>query len=189
MTGEQVDVVTMAAPGFIAGLAMDPGLGSFRAPEQQKEVLAHLAGRPGRMVSLAVSGSTIVGYVALHRVNPAYPVLHELQGIEVTPARRGRGVAGKLLAATFADPVWEDCIVYVTGDPDYWDMAGTGLNAWQYRKVLTRLYASVGFVAKPARNPDILCHVADLFMIRAGHRVPPGWEAWCYPLLGIGDPD
>lgn len=181
-----VDFVTMAGADIIAGLTMEQGLDDFRPPEKQKAALVHISGLPAGMVSLAVSGRNIIGYVAFYQVNPDYPCLFELGGIEVASSSRKKGVAVRLLGETFANPVFEDYVVYVFAEPYYWDTARTGLSVWRYRRMVAGLYGSAGFAVKSRVKPDtLLSNIADLFMVRTGRNVPDDRAAFYYGFLNI----
>lgn len=181
----RVEFVTMAGAGLIDILSMDGGVDNFRPPEKQKKALAHITGLPGGMVSLALCGQTIIGYINFYLVNRDYSFLYELGGVEVAPSWRRLGVAAGLFRSTFADPIFDNYIVYVTGCHYDWDLAGTGLDVWQYRGILARLCQSVGFVEKVIIKPDIFAHSSDLFMVRTGRNAPAGSEDACCRLLGV----
>ena len=53
----------------------------------------------------------------------------------------------------------------------HWDLQGSGLNVWEYQKMLTKLFGSVGFKRRHTDDPEILEHQANMLMVRFGKRV------------------
>ena len=68
----------------------------------------------------------------------------ELGAIEVIPSFRGAGVGKKLLEVSFMDDEMEDYLVITTEYYWHWDLKGTGLNVWEYRKMMENLMKTVG---------------------------------------------
>jgi len=71
-------------------------IGSYMAVEQSPQQAL-----PPRAVFVAVDDGQVVGFVAGHRTR-RYGCDAELQWIDVVPERRGRGIAGQLLAVMAA---------------------------------------------------------------------------------------
>jgi len=83
-------------PARLEELAIDPGIKNFRPAEVQKKALAQIASEDSCKVFIAVSGKTIIGYVAFHRPHELtrwsrLPFILELGAIEISSAWRNRG--------------------------------------------------------------------------------------------------
>lgn len=172
-----VELFSTVKPEVLRRLVMDDGLRNFRPPARQHEALCAIAQMPEGKVSAALHGSVIVGYVTFHRPDAysrwvKHPLMLELGGIEVSPSWRRYGLASRLLRVAFADPVLENYIVYTTEYCWHWDLKTTGLDVWQYQRMLTKLFGSVGLSQRATDDPDILEHPANVFMARVGRNVP-----------------
>ena len=69
--------------------------------------------------------------------------LIELGAIEVIPKFRGSGVGKSLLTVSMMDDAMEDYIIITTEYYWHWDLKGTGLNVWEYRKVMEKMMKQV----------------------------------------------
>jgi len=172
-----VELVSTVPPEVLHRLAMDDGLRNFRPPARQHEALCAIAAMPEGKVSAALMGSVIVGYATFHRPDRysrwvKHPLMLELGGIEISPSWRKFGLASRLLKVAFADPILENYIVYTTEYCWHWDLKGSGLDVWQYQRMLTKLFGAVGLVQRATDDPDILEHPANVFMVRVGRNVP-----------------
>ena len=80
-----------------------------------------------------------------------------------------------MLKTAFADPAMENYIVISTEYYWHWDLKGTGLSVWEYRKVMEKVMGSVGNESGlPPTDPEITAHPANCLMARIGKNVPPG---------------
>ena len=164
------------SPGRLAGFSMNALLTNFRPPDRQKQALIEIAGLDPGMVFVARSGSEIIGYVTFHRPDGCtrwirHPHALELGGIEVSPEWRHAHLGGKLIVAAFSFPALEDYIVITTEYCWHWDLRGTNLEMWEYRKMLTKLFGKAGMEMKPTDDPDINEHPANVLMARVGANV------------------
>lgn len=160
----------------LESLEMDEGLGNFRSPVRQKEALVHIAGLPEGMVYTARMDQAIVGYLLFHFPNEfsrwnRHPRLMELGAIEISRGWQKRGLAKALLGAAFTNQVFEEFIVITTEFHWHWDLKNSGLNVWEYRDMLKRLFGSVGFKRRHTDDPEILEHQANMLMVRVGNNV------------------
>ena len=169
-----------AAPDQIGVLSMDGGLKSFRPPERQKQALMDVAGLPDGRLMIARHGNLLVGYVAFHPPepierwgNPRTPGIMELGAVEVSPPWRGGGLARRLIQSAFEDGWLEDYIVLATEYYWHWDLKGTGLDVWQYRRVMEKVMGSAGLLPQLTDEPDITSHPANMLVVRVGSRVGP----------------
>lgn len=175
----EISVEGPLSPERLAALRMDPGLKSFRSPERQKEALKEIASLPRGAVVAALAQESIVGYVTFHPPDEFERWAHgglqhllELGAIEISPSWRRLGIASALLEVSFADGALDD---YIVISPEYywhWDLEGTGLSIWQYRKVLESVMGRVGLEPRPTDDPEISSHPANMLMVRVGPRVP-----------------
>jgi acetoin utilization protein AcuA len=160
----------------IAALLIDPHLSNFRNPGRQKEALMLVAESPEGMVYIARHGKTIIGYLSFHPPSTytrwsRHPRILELGAIEVSPPWRRFGIASRLLETAFQNEILEEYIVIVCEFQQHWDLQGTRMNAWNYQRMLTRLYGSVGFKKRRTDDPDILEHPANMLLVRFGRKV------------------
>ena len=124
----------------------DPGLESFLqahlddlapiAPAESRHALALAALRhPNVRLWVAQEGSAIVGTGALATLEPGH---EELKSMRTHPARRGRGIAARLLDRLLADALSRDVrrVSLETGSMDFFAAARS-------------LYGKAGFVRCP----------------------------------------
>ncbi|QZA33626.1 GNAT family N-acetyltransferase [Hydrogenibacillus sp. N12] len=179
--GASIVVEGPLSPEALQELAMHPELTAFRPPEAQHAALIAIAGLPEGRVIVARDGRTIVGYVTFHHPDPLErwaeardPRILELGGIEVAPPYRRSGIAKRLLRVAFQAPEMEDYLVYSTEYYWHWDLRGTGLDVWDYGRLMERLMGTVGLERMATDDPDIAAHPANALMVRIGRNVP--WE-------------
>ncbi|CEH29702.1 acetoin dehydrogenase [Aneurinibacillus migulanus] len=165
-------------PERIASLHMDEGLTAFRRPPQQQRALEGIAELPEGRVILAIHDHTIIGYVTFLYPDPMerwseakMDNLLELGAIEVTKRFRHQHVGEDMLALAFCDNAMEDYIVFTTEYYWHWDLKGTGLDVWEYRKIMEKVMASVGLEWFATDDPEICSHPANCMMARIGKRI------------------
>jgi acetoin utilization protein AcuA len=167
------------SPGLLEGLRMHPDLDAFRKPSEQLEALIDIAGLPEGRVIAAVEDQTVIGYVTFH-----YPDelelwsqggmmdLIELGAVEVANGYRGGGLGKLLISTAFEREQLENCIVYTTEYYWHWDLKGSGLDVWAYRKMMEKLMKTVDMVWYATDDPEICSHPANCLMVRIGREVP-----------------
>lgn len=154
-------------------------LTAFRpAKEQFKAILKIADFTEGRMI-IARTDSTIIGYVTYLHPDPlerwsAFEIDHllVLGAIEVIPEYRGAKVASKLLELSMFDKFMENYIIISTEYYWHWDLQGTGLSIWDYRKIMERMMKAGGLAPTRTDDPEINSHPANCLMVRIGNRVP-----------------
>jgi acetoin utilization protein AcuA len=153
-------------------------LTSFRQPQQQHKALIEIAKLPEGRIIIARHHHTIVGYVTFLYPDPLerwsegnMENLIELGAIEVIPEFRGYGVGKNLLIVAMMDDAMEDYIIITTEYYWHWDLKGTGLNVWEYRKVMEKMMNAGGLVWYATDDPEICSHPANCLMVRIGKRV------------------
>ncbi|OES44130.1 GNAT family N-acetyltransferase [Domibacillus iocasae] len=154
------------------------GLVAFRQPEQQHEALIGIANLPEGRIIIARSGSTIVGYVTFLYPDPLerwseakLDNLIELGAVEVASEYRGASVGQTMLRVAMMDDQMEEYITITTEYYWHWDLKGTGLNVWDYRKIMEKMMSAGGLVWYATDDPEISSHPANCLMVRIGARV------------------
>lgn len=167
------------SPQQLSELTMHPDLNAFRRPAEQHEALVEIAGLPEGRIILTRDGEMIVGYVTFH-----YPDeqerwsqgkmedLIELGAIEVANDYRSLGLGQKMIQTAFEDGQMEQYIVFTTEYYWHWDLKGSGLNVWDYRKMMERLMKVVEMEWYATDDPEICSHPANCLMVKIGKQVP-----------------
>jgi acetoin utilization protein AcuA len=162
---------------------MCEGLCKFRQPREQHLALMDIADLPEGQVYIAHHQDTIIGYVTFHYpeferwAQSGMECLLELGAIEVSRAWRQCGVSVGLIQIPFDTDIMEDKIIVSVECYWFWDLQGTDLAPFQYRKLMENLMGKSGFVTKQTDDPDICSHPANLLSVRIGSHVS---EDDCY---------
>lgn len=166
------------SPERLAQLNFHEDLTSFRIPEKQHAAIIGIASLPEGRIIIARDEETIVGYVTFVYPDPLerwsesnIENLIELGAIEVIPKYRGASVGKNLLLVSMNDDAMEDYIILTTEYYWHWDLKGTGLNVWEYRKMMEKMMSVVGFQWYATDDPEICSHPANCLMVRTGKRV------------------
>lgn len=153
-------------------------LTSFRPAPKQFEAILKIADFPEGRIIIARTEDTIIGYATYVYPDPlerwseiVIENLIVLGAIEVIPAYRGQKIASGLLQVSMMDDFMENYIIISTEYYWHWDLRGTKLSMWDYRKVMEKMMAAGGL--KPARtdDPEICSHPANCLMVRIGENV------------------
>lgn len=162
----------------LAGYEFHQDLTSFRPPEQQHKALVEIADLTEGRIIIARKNNTIVGYVTFLYPDPLerwsegkMENLIELGAIEVIPEFRGYRVGKNLLKVSMMDDAMEDYIIITTEYYWHWDLKGTGLNVWEYRKVMEKMMNAGGLEWFATDDPEISSHPANCLMVRIGKRI------------------
>ncbi|MFC3040142.1 GNAT family N-acetyltransferase [Virgibacillus xinjiangensis] len=154
-------------------------LTAFRPADKQFEALIKIADFPEGRIIIARTADTIIGYVTFLHPDPLerwsefnMEDLIELGAIEVIPRYRGDGVASQLLKVSMMDEYMENYIIISTEYYWHWDLDGTRLSIWDYRKVMEKMMAAGGLTPAPTDDPEIISHPANCLMVRIGENVP-----------------
>lgn len=153
-------------------------LTAFRPAQQQFTAILGIADRPeGRMI-VARTEDTIIGYVTYLHPDPLerwsefnMNNLLVLGAIEVIPQYRGAKIASKLLELSMYDNFMENYIIISTEYYWHWDLQGTKLSIWDYRKVMEKMMAAGGLSPTRTDDPEINSHPANCLMVRIGKNV------------------
>lgn len=154
-------------------------LSVFRPAAEQYQAILKIADLPkGRMIVARIK-NTIIGYVVYLPPDPQerwskFSIDHliVLGAIEVTPKYRGVQIASKLLELSMYDDYMENYIIMSTEYYWHWDLRGTKLNIWEYRRIMGRMMAVGGLTPSRTDDPEINSHPANCLMVRIGNQVP-----------------
>jgi len=151
---------------------------AFRPPAQQHKAVIGIAKLPEGRILIARDNMTIVGYVTFLYPDPLerwsqgqMSNLIELGAIEVIPKYRGTGVGKSLLRVSMMDDKMEDYITITTEYYWHWDLKGTGLNVWEYRKIMEKMMTAGGLEYFATDDPEISSHPANCLMAKIGSRI------------------
>ncbi|SHF79725.1 GNAT family N-acetyltransferase [Ornithinibacillus halophilus] len=151
---------------------------AFRPAQQQFEAIKGIADLSEGRIIIARKDDLIVGYVTYLHPDPLerwstfnMENLIELGAIEIIPSYRGVGVASNLLRVSMLDEFMENYIIISTEYYWHWDLDGTKLSIWEYRKVMEKMMAAGGLLPAPTDDPEIISHPANCLMVRIGKNV------------------
>ncbi|TCP32043.1 acetoin utilization protein AcuA [Scopulibacillus darangshiensis] len=154
-------------------------LTAFRPPEEQFKAIMEIAKLPEGRIIIASDHQTIVGYVTFLYPDPlerwsegANPFLMELGAIEIIPEYRKYKVGKNLLQISMMDDFMDNYIIITTEYYWHWDLKGTGLTVWEYRKVMEKVMQAGGLEVFATDDPEISSHPANCLMVRIGKHVP-----------------
>ncbi|WP_170007947.1 GNAT family N-acetyltransferase [Bacillus fonticola] len=153
-------------------------LTSFRPARQQFQALLGIAELPEGRILVARRDDIIVGYVTYLYPDPLerwsegnMENLIELGAIEIAPEFRGGSLGKELLKVSMMDDSMEDYIIITTEYYWHWDLKGTGLSVWEYRKVMEKMMNAGGLEWFATDDPEISSHPANCLMVRIGNRI------------------
>jgi acetoin utilization protein AcuA len=171
-------------PEVLERLELDLALNAFRPAQQQHAALVGIARLEDGCLTFARLAHRVVGYAAFHPPDEIerwsgshVPGLLELGAVETSGAHRGRHLARRLLETAIGTGRFEDKIVVATLYHWHYDLEGTGLSTYAYRKLLERLYGSVGFEVFKTDDPEIAFYPGNSLMARVGPRSSPELRA------------
>ncbi|KAA0965125.1 GNAT family N-acetyltransferase [Sporosarcina sp. ANT_H38] len=163
---------------YLTNLDFHKDLVAFRPPAQQHKALIEIAGLPEGRILIVRDSNEIVGYVTylypdlLERWSQGkIENLIELGAIEVIPKFRAGGVGKSLLSVSMMDDAMEDYIILTTEYYWHWDLKGTKLNVWEYRKIMEKMMNAGGLEYYATDDPEISSHPANCLMARIGKRI------------------
>jgi acetoin utilization protein AcuA len=165
-------------PEKLAQYEFHHDLVAFRPAPQQHKALVEIAQLPEGRIIVARKEQLVVGYVTYLYPDPLerwsegkMDDLIELGAIEIIPQYRGQHVGKNLLLVSMMDDAMEDYIIITTEYYWHWDLKGTGLNVWEYRKVLEKMMNAGGLEWYATDDPEISSHPANCLMARIGKRI------------------
>ncbi|MGI1821795.1 GNAT family N-acetyltransferase [Exiguobacterium sp. TRN 1102] len=174
----EVTIDGPVAPDVLRTYRLDEGLTAFREPEDQHEALVDIAGLKEGRIIVARQDDLVIGYVTFLYPDPYErwsegndPYILELGAIEVSPRFRGQRIGKQLLEVSMMDPHMNDFLILTTEYYWHWDLKGSGLSIWDYRKVMEKMMNHGGLVFFPTDDPEIASHPANCLMARIGKHV------------------
>lgn len=166
------------SPEKLADLEFHEDLKAFRPPLQQHQALVGISQLEDGRILIARDRNTIIGYVTYLYPDPlerwsegSMDNLIELGAIEVIPKFRSCSVGKNLLLVSMMDDAMEDYIIITTEYYWHWDLKGTGLNIWEYRKIMEQMMNAGGLEWYATDDPEICSHPANCLMVRIGKRI------------------
>ncbi|MGG1575550.1 GNAT family N-acetyltransferase [Fictibacillus sp. NRS-1165] len=166
------------SPEHLAAYEFHAGLEAFRPPHQQRHALIEIAGLDEGRIIIARNKETIIGYVTYVYPDPMerwsqgnMENLLELGAIEVISDYRNCKIGKSLLKVSMMDNAMEDYIIITTEYYWHWDLKGTGLSVWDYRKVMEKMMNAGGLEYMATDDPEISSHPANCLMVRIGKRI------------------
>lgn len=166
------------SPEKLAEYEFHQDLVAFRPGPQQHKALIEIAQLPEGRIIIARHGQTIVGYATFLYPDPLerwsegkMDDLIELGAIEVIPQFRSFAVGKNLLIVSMMDDAMEDYIIITTEYYWHWDLRRTGLNVWEYRKVMEKMMNAGGLEWYATDDPEISSHPANCLMAKIGKRI------------------
>src|SRR6266516_3471569 len=159
---------------MVERLRADEGLHAFaRLPEREHQLLLSIAKRPDCALALAhTPAGEIVGEVTIALGDEWWEGLENVYevAIEVSSNWRKMSVARNLLTFALELDTLEDIILFAIGLSWHWDTEALGLNVYRYRELISRLFATQGFVEYPTTEPNVSMEPANIPLARVRKR-------------------
>lgn len=156
----------------------DDGLDAFRLPKEQFEAIIEIADLEEGRIIIVREGDHVVGYVTFLHPDPMerwsdgnLPYLMELGAVEVSLDYRSFGLGKRLLQLGMRDVFMENYIIITTEYYWHWDLKNSGLDVYEYKKLMIRLMAASGFEVFQTNDPEITGHPANTLMARIGRNI------------------
>lgn len=167
------------SPDALLTMEMDTTLDAFRRPQEQQHALVEIARLEEGRIIVARVDQLIVGYVTFHYPDPLerwseakMDDLIELGAIEVSDHYRNCGLGKSMIRLAFSEGQLDHVIVYTTEYYWHWDLEGSKLSIWDYRKMMEKLMQTVDMVWYATDDPEICAHPANCLMVKIGPHVP-----------------
>jgi acetoin utilization protein AcuA len=153
-------------------------LKAFRPANEQKKAVTEIAKLDEGRIIIARNKDTVIGYVTYVYPDPLerwsegnMENLLELGAIEVIPDYRNFKVGKTLLKVSMMDDAMEDYIIITTEYYWHWDLKGTKLSVWDYRKIMEKMMNAGDLEYMATDDPEISSHPANCLMVRIGKRI------------------
>jgi acetoin utilization protein AcuA len=162
-----------APDNYLETLTMNDKLNNFRPAKKQKQALINISNISGGMIYIARHQQEIIGYITFHPPDrytrwSKHSKIIEMGGIEISPDWRNCKIGLNLLKVGFSDKIMESFIIITMEYAWHWDLVNSGLNVWEYQKMLTGMFSRAGLKIISTDDPDILEHPANLLMAKTG---------------------
>ncbi|MBI5974258.1 GNAT family N-acetyltransferase [Staphylococcus canis] len=163
---------------YLAQFKFDEGLSAFRQPREQFEAIQEISTLEEGRIYIIHETESIIGYVTYLYPDPLerwstgqLPYLLELGAIEITLRYRGKGLGHELLKVSTRSPELEDYIIITTEYYWHWDLKNSGLDVFEYKKLMHRMMSSGGLEVFATDDPEITSHPANSLMARIGKNI------------------
>ncbi|AHM66757.1 GNAT family N-acetyltransferase [Paenibacillus polymyxa] len=177
--GQTIHVEGPVSADRLRSFQMHTQLDAFRKPKEQFDALVEISELPEGRIIIAHDGETLLGYVTFHYPDEmerwseaGMKDLLELGAVEVADDYRGLGLGSRMIRIAFEDGQLESYIIFTTEYYWHWDLKGSGLSVWEYRRMMERLMKTVNMVWYATDDPEICSHPANCLMVRMGDDVP-----------------
>ncbi|WP_258296846.1 GNAT family N-acetyltransferase [Paenibacillus peoriae] len=177
--GQTICVEGPVSADQLRSFQMHKQLDAFRKPKEQFDALVDISELPEGRIIIAHNGETLLGYVTFHYPDEmerwseaGMKDLLELGAVEVADDYRGLGLGSRMIRIAFEDGQLESYIIFTTEYYWHWDLKGSGLSVWEYRRMMERLMKTVDMVWYATDDPEICSHPANCLMVRMGKDVP-----------------
>lgn len=156
----------------------DEGLVAFRIPKEQFVAIQEIADLEEGRIIICRDGDNIIGYTTYLYPDPLerwsdgnLPYLLELGAIEISEQYRAMGLGKAMLELSMQDDEMEDYIIITTEYYWHWDLKNSGLDVFEYKKIMQKMMAAGGMEVFSTDDPEITSHPANCLMARIGKRI------------------
>ncbi|UXR62818.1 GNAT family N-acetyltransferase [Staphylococcus schleiferi] len=163
---------------YLQTMTFDEGLDAFRIPIAQFEAIQDISTLDEGRIYIIRKAQHIIGYVTYLYPDPMerwstgnLPYLLELGAIEISLPYRGLGLGNALLKVSTRSPEFEDYIVITTEYYWHWDMKNSGLDVFEYKKLMQAMMSHGGLEVFATDDPEITSHPANCLMARIGKNI------------------
>jgi acetoin utilization protein AcuA len=159
-------------------MTFDEGLHSFRYPNEQFGAIKEISELPEGRIFVLRDKQHIIGYVTYHYPDPLerwssgkLPYLIELGAIEISLPYRYLHLGTELIKLSLSQDEVEDYIIITTEYYWHWDLKNSGLDVYEYKKLMQKLMGYGGLEVFATDDPEITSHPANCLMARIGSRI------------------
>ncbi|MFQ3871760.1 N-acetyltransferase [Staphylococcus sp. Mo2-1] len=162
----------------LESMTFDDGLFAFRPLADQFEAIKEISELEEGRIFVLRNSQHIIGYVTYHYPDPLerwssgnLEYLIELGAIELSLAYRDLHLGSELIKVSLAADEYEDYIVLTTEYYWHWDLKNSGLDVYEYKKLMQKLMGYGGLEVFATDDPEITSHPANCLMARIGSRI------------------
>ncbi|MFP4913953.1 N-acetyltransferase [Staphylococcus coagulans] len=163
---------------YLQTMTFDEGLDAFRIPIAQFEAIQDISSLDEGRIYIIRKAKHIIGYVTYLYPYPMerwstgnLPYLLELGAIEISLPYRGLGLGNALLKVSTRSPEFENYIVITTEYYWHWDLKNSGLDVFEYKKLMQAMMSHGGLEVFATDDPEITSHPANCLMARIGKNI------------------
>ncbi len=163
---------------YLQTMTFDEGLDAFRIPIAQFEAIQDISSLDEGRIYIIRKAKHIIGYVTYLYPDPMerwstgnLPYLLELGAIEISLPYRGLELGNALLKVSTRSPEFENYIVITTEYYWHWDLKNSGLDVFEYKKLMQAMMSHGGLEVFATDDPEITSHPANCLMARIGKNI------------------